>query len=183
MPFSPSSSPGVKKLIPALDIPMGGRQDREPVGVEEGRDNWLAGTWSLVAWRRLASDGTTTFPLGQDARGLLVYTEDGAMSVHVAGANRPPTGSPDPLGGDQAARASAYSTYLAYWGTYELQPDAIVHHIDASLYPAWTGERQARAYTHDAGHLVLRTPPMEEPDGSTVVNELAWTRAGVAPGT
>jgi hypothetical protein len=151
------------------------------VGSQEGRSNWLIGSWSLAAWRRVASDGTVTFPLGPDARGSLVYTDDGGMSVHVAAVNRSQTGSPDPLGGDEPSRARAYSTYLAYWGTYELLPDVIIHHIDTSLYPAWTGQEQSRSYTHDADGLVLRTPPMKEPDGSTVVNELAWTRIGAAP--
>jgi Lipocalin-like domain len=153
------------------------------VGAQEGRSKWLVGSWSLVAWRRVASDGSLSFPLGPDARGSLVYTDDGAMSVHVAAVNRSPTGSPDPLGGDEPARARAYSTYLAYWGTYELLPDVIIHHIDTSLYPAWSGEKQARSYTHDANGLVLRTPPMKEPDGSTVVNELAWRRLGTTPAT
>lgn len=99
----------------------------------------------------------------------------------MAAANRPRTDSPDPFGGEEKARAAAYSTYLAYWGTYELHPDVIVHRIDTSLYPAWTGQEQARRYTHDAGSLVLSTPPMQEPDGSTAVNELAWRRNQDAP--
>lgn len=142
---------------------------------------WLVGSWSLVSWRRLAQDGSTTFPLGEDAKGLLIYTEGGEMSVHVAAANRPQTGSPDPFGGDESVRAAAYSTYLAYWGTYELHASVIVHQIHTSLYPAWTGQEQARLYTHDTGSLVLRTPPMEQPDGTTVVNELAWRRNEACP--
>jgi Lipocalin-like domain len=147
------------------------------VATSEGANDWLIGAWSLVAWKRTRQDdGTTTYPLGPDATGSLVYTADGSMSVHVAAAARPPTGSVDPFGGDDAARATAYSTYLAYWGTYEVRPDVIVHHISTSLYPAWTGQEQARSYTRDGDGLTLRTPAMQEPDGSTVVNELVWTR-------
>ena len=149
----------------------------------EGLGNWPAGSWSLVAWRRVAEDGTTTFPLGSDARGSLVYTEDGLMSVHVAAAHRAQTDSPDPLGGGEAARATAYSTYLAYWGTYEVRTDVIIHRIDTSLYPAWTGMERTRSFTYDADGLVLRTPPMKEPDGSTVVNELVWARRTEDPRT
>lgn len=145
---------------------------------ERGGDgsNWLTGRWSLSAWRRVASDGTTTYPLGDDAEGSLVYTDDGGMSVHVAAAARPAIGSSDPLAGDEAARAAAYSTYLAYWGTYELHADCIIHRITRSLFPDWSGEEQARSYTHDANGLVLRTPPMQVAGGVSVVNELAWTR-------
>jgi hypothetical protein len=95
----------------------------------------------------------------------------------MAAAARQPLVTTDPLGGDVAARADAYSTYLAYWGTYELRDDdAIVHRIDESLFPNWSGEEQIRSYTCEDDRLVLRTPPMQVSGGATVVNELAWIR-------
>ena len=48
--------------------------------------------------------------------------------------------------------------------------------IEGSLYPNWAGETQVRPYTVESGQLVLSTPPMRLPDGTTVVNELAWER-------
>ena len=137
----------------------------------------LAGTWTLVAWRRVFEDGSETHPLGEDAKGLLVYTPDGRMSVMLAGANRPQIESDDPpLGGDAQARADAYSTALAYYGTYEVTDDAVVHHVEESLFPNWTGAEQKRAFDYDGKQLVLKTPPMPNPSGGTVVNELAWAR-------
>src|SRR5450756_2527032 len=62
----------------------------------------LNGTWSLAAWRRIAGDGSVSYPLGADARGLLVYTENGRMTVQIAASNRPVLASDDPLGGDAA---------------------------------------------------------------------------------
>src|SRR5437016_582455 len=41
--------------------------------------DWLRGTWKLNAWRRIAEDGTVTYPLGPDARGQLIYTDNGGM--------------------------------------------------------------------------------------------------------
>jgi hypothetical protein len=70
---------------------------------------------------------------------------------------------------DVVSRADAYSTYLAYWGTYELCDDTIVRRVDTSLFPDWSGEEQTRSFTHDDDGLVLRTPPMEVSGGSTVV--------------
>src|SRR5690242_15472631 len=80
-------------------------------------NNSLGGTWRLVAWRRIASDGSVSYPLGSTARGLLIYTPDGQMAVQIAGPDRPVLGTSDPLGGDVTARADAYSSYLAYFGT------------------------------------------------------------------
>jgi hypothetical protein len=138
--------------------------------------DFLTGTWNLVAWRRIAADNSVSYPLGTDAHGLLVYTENGRMAVQICGANRAAMDTDDPLGGDESARAAAYSTYLAYFGSYELQGQNVVHRLDSSLYPNWSGEEQVRPFTTESDQLVLRTPPMRLADGSTVVNELAWAR-------
>jgi hypothetical protein len=138
--------------------------------------DFLEGTWNLVAWRRIAADGSVSYPIGADARGLLIYTQNGRMAVQICGANRAAMDTEDPLGGDEAARAAAYSTYLAYFGSYEVQEQNVVHKLDSSLYPNWSGEEQVRPFTVESGQLVLRTPPMRLADGSTVVNELAWAR-------
>ena len=137
----------------------------------------LTGTWKLVAWRRVVDDGTVTYPLGEDANGLLVYTANGRMIVQLAAANRPRLDTTDALGGDVQARADAYSTCLAYFGTYEVDGDTVIHRVDASLFPNWSGVEQRRPYTYDGRELVLRTPPVTGPNG-TVVNELAWVREG-----
>ncbi len=139
-------------------------------------NDFLHETWRLVAWRRIAADGSVSYPLGTDASGLLIYAENGRMAVQMAGANRPALAVDDPLGGDAEARASAYSTYLAYFGSYEVQGDTVVHNIEESLFPNWSGETQVRPFTVESDELVLRTPPMRLADGTTVVNELAWTR-------
>lgn len=138
--------------------------------------DFLNGTWNLVAWRRIAGDGSVSYPLGPDASGLLVYTENGRMTVQIAGADRATVAGDDPLGGDEQARAEAYSTYLAYFGTYAVSGQNVVHDIEGSLFPNWSGESQVRPFTLDSGQLVLSTPPMELADGTTVVNELAWER-------
>src|ERR1700757_3320213 len=104
----------------------------------------LTGAWRLVAWRRIADDGVVTHPLGEDARGLLIYTADGRMAVQMAAADRPTLDTADPLGGDVQARADAYSTCLAYFGSYELKGDTVIHRIEASLYPNWSDQVQER---------------------------------------
>ncbi|MGP0049039.1 MAG: lipocalin-like domain-containing protein [Solirubrobacteraceae bacterium] len=135
----------------------------------------LAGTWRLVAWRRVAQDGTTSYPLGADARGLLIYTRSGRMAVQLAAADRPPLPTADALGGDPQLRANAYSTCLAYVGSYEVREQEVVHRIELSLFPNWSGTEQVRPFTYEHGELVLRTPPVTTANG-TIVNELAWAR-------
>lgn len=134
----------------------------------------LVGTWHLVAWRRI-TDGKVTHPLGEGAEGRLVYTANGEMAVTMTAADRPAMPANDPLGGDVEDRAQAYSTCLAYIGTYELRADDVVHRIEVCLYPGWAGAEQVRPFTYTGDTLILHTPPVEGPNG-TVVNELEWSR-------
>jgi hypothetical protein len=136
----------------------------------------LEGSWLLVQWRRTAPDGTVSYPLGSDAEGLLVYTADGHMSVVITGAGRRTIEGGDPLGGPVGERADAYSSCLAYMGTYERDGDTVVHHVAGSLYPNWSDTVQPRTIVQRDGHLVLVTP--QQP--GSPVNELAWQRAGTA---
>ncbi len=136
----------------------------------------LNGTWHLIGWQRIAGDGSVSYPLGADATGLLIYAENGRMAVQISGVNRPQMAGSDPLGEDEQARAGAYSTYLAYFGTYEVQGQSVVHHIEGSLFENWSGESQIRPFTSEFDQLVLCTPPMLLADGTTVVNELTWRR-------
>lgn len=140
----------------------------------------VVGTWKLVAWRRIVDDQTVTYPLGEDADGVLIYTPDGGMAVVLTAAKRPEMPGNDPLGGAVDKRAEAYSTCLAYIGRYELRGEEVVHRIDVSLYPVWSGDEQVRPFTYTGDELVLRTPPTHTASG-TVVNEIAWSRASRYP--
>ncbi len=138
--------------------------------------NPIVGTWRLTAWRRLTNGADPAYPFGEDATGLLIYADDGRMAVQMTAAHRPKLAIDDPLGGPVEARATAYSTCLAYFGSYAFDADAVTHRIKASLFPDWSGEAQVRPYTLDGDTLVLRTPPKTEA-GRTIVNEMAWVRA------
>ena len=49
----------------------------------------LVGSWSLVSWEAVTRDGESSYPYGRSPSGLLVYTEDGHVSVAIMSANRP----------------------------------------------------------------------------------------------
>lgn len=97
------------------------------------------------------------------------------MAVQMTGASRPLLETSDPLGGDTGQRADAYSTCLAYVGSYEVRGDTVVHRIDVSLYPNWSGAEQIRPFSYSHDELVLRTPPTDSGTGS-IINEIAWIR-------
>lgn len=93
--------------------------------------------------------------------------------------DRPKIDTQDALGGDVEARAAAYSTCLAYFGTYIIQGESVVHKIEGSLFPNWSATVQIRPYSLDGDELTLRTPPSPTPTG-TVVNEMVWIRPALA---
>lgn len=135
----------------------------------------IEGQWNLLAWRRLTGDGAVSYPFGEHASGMLVYTATGGMIVQMTAAGRTPLNTNDPIGGEVADRAKAYSGYLAYFGRYEVKGQEVHHIIEGSSYPNWIGAEQARPFELEGDRLVLRTPPVEI-DGVTVVNEMSWVR-------
>jgi hypothetical protein len=134
----------------------------------------IVGSWNLAAWRRFEGDAVS-YPLGEDAIGLLIYASDLRMAVQMMSTNRGAMATKDALGGDPAEQAKAYSTCLAYFGSYQVQGDDVVHRVEGSLFPNWSGTVQTRPFTCKADELVLRTPPAMGPAG-TLVNEMSWFR-------
>ena len=126
--------------------------------------------------RRVAEDGSVVgYPFGPDATGMLVYTASGGMIVMMSKAGREKIKTENAIGGTVDERAAAYSGYLAYFGSYEVEGNEVHHKIDSASFPNWSGDLQKRPFESDGTHLVLRTPPTLI-DGVTVVNEMAWVR-------
>jgi hypothetical protein len=136
----------------------------------------VAGRWQLLAWRSVDEHGTITGrPFGERPHGALIYTPGGWMAGQLAATSRPAVDGGDPLGGPPDQRAAAYSSYVAYWGRYEVAGDRIIHYVETSLVPSWAGVEQVRHFSLSGDVLVLRTPPMRVA-GATVVSELSWRR-------
>ena len=137
----------------------------------------LTGRWRLLTWRSVddATGATLGHPFGEAAAGAVVYSPGGWMYGQLSADPRPSMSTSDAIGGPEMERAAAYSTYVAYWGRYEVEDDRIVHHIEHSLFPSWAGAAQVRYFTVVDGILVLRTPRIEV-GGDVVVNELRWQR-------
>ena len=43
----------------------------------------VIGTWKLLEYTRINTDGKRYYPLGKDATGFLMYTQDGYMSAQL----------------------------------------------------------------------------------------------------
>jgi hypothetical protein len=138
----------------------------------------IIGAWTLVSYESTALDGSDLhYPLGPDARGIIMYTADGYMSAQIMRAGRDPFGSGDPhLAGDDEF-ASAARGYLSYTGPYTvLDGGLIAHHVEVSLLPNWVGGTQYRAAHLDDSHLELAPSAPIELDGGMRNARLVWRR-------
>lgn len=118
----------------------------------------LPGRWRLVSYLARAADGRLRHPMGKGAAGVLDYSRDGKVSVHIR----------DPADG----------RYFAYYGDAEFDEvaRAVTHVIELSSDPAFIGARNLRHAALDAagGTLVLSGPMAI--DGEAHVIEVTWRR-------
>jgi Lipocalin-like domain len=138
--------------------------------------NPLVGTWRLIRWENRSVDGQTTYPLGADAQGLIVYGEDGYMSVALMRRRRKAFDAGDLLRGTPEEKAKAAEEYVSYCGRYDFEGETVVHHVELSLFPNWVGVDQERLVEIDGGRLTLSTRPLLL-DGIEQTAHLVWERA------
>jgi hypothetical protein len=60
---------------------------------------------------------------------------------------------------DDEERIKLHQTMAAYAGTYTLESDKVIHHVDISWNEAWTGTDQVRFYKIDGNTLTITTAP------------------------
>ena len=136
----------------------------------------LLGHWALESWTGETTAGERVAHGGSAPRGDLIYLPSGRMAVQIAHDGRTRFGSRDLGAGDEAGRAAAYSTYIAYAGRFSVpEPGTVVHHVEQALHPDQTGMDKCRSYDLDADVLILRTQPVVA-DGREASSELHWRR-------
>jgi len=135
----------------------------------------FVGTWRLVSLDMRKPDGQVSYPLGHDAVGYIMCTEDGYMSVAMMSAGRPKFATGDIRRGTIEEKVSAADTYLSYCGRYEIRDNRIIHRIAVSFFPNWIGVEQERLFEFDGSRLFLSTPPFLA-DGVQQTSRLIWER-------
>jgi hypothetical protein len=140
----------------------------------------LVGSWRLVSYEvRDEAGGFVGHPLGDDARGYLVYTADGFMSTQVMRLHRPWYRSGGFGDGTVTESAEAARGYVAYAGTYHVDGDSVVVHEPAvSLFPNWVDTTVARKALLVEPRLELTTPKPLPYGGQQLVAVLVWERVG-----
>jgi hypothetical protein len=130
------------------------------------------GNWRLVAYETVDGSGRRSNPYGK-AVGRLTYDDHGNMSGQVM---RPDRARVELGEGNAQQVRAAYTGYIAYFGTYEVDPGGaqVVHHVEGSLNPAWVGGDQVRGMRFEGDRLVLTAQVTK--GGQIVTHTLTWER-------
>ena len=132
----------------------------------------LLGTWKLQSFTMEYQDThETTEPFGAHPSGYLSYGADGRMYAIVAGEGRRPPAGAVPT---DAEKIELFSGMGAYAGTYTVEGDKVVHHVDVSWNEVWTGTEQVRQFKIEGDRLRIRAHVIE--DGRPSLSTLTWTR-------
>jgi hypothetical protein len=138
----------------------------------------FVGAWRLVSAEFKGEDGSPAeSPYGTEPQGILLYDARGSMSAQLGQNNRQPFAIADRMKGTAQEIKTAFETYQAYYGRYQIDEveHVITHKVTQALLPNWVGTEQRRFYRFQDGRLILRTPPFAI-GGQRVVGELVWER-------
>ncbi|MCH2320208.1 MAG: lipocalin-like domain-containing protein [SAR202 cluster bacterium] len=140
-------------------------------------ENRIVGAWKLISYEG-HTDDEIFYPLGKDAFGYIMYTQDGYMSVTMCSLNRDSFSSEDLTGGTSAEKLQAASTYISYCGRYQLLGDRVIHKIEAALFPNRVGTEQVRYTEFEGDILTLSTDPMLMADKMRS-GKIVWERVSL----
>jgi len=133
------------------------------------------GTWKLLKCHHELEDGSVVYPLGESAKGLLVYTTEGYMTGALMQPDRASFKTRELFSGSQEEKAFAMEGYLHYAGRYQVHKDEIWHFVELSLFPNWIGTTQKRKFKFYENKLVLSVGPYVA-NGISQTACLLWER-------
>jgi hypothetical protein len=119
--------------------------------------------------------GARSTPYGENPHGYLSYSADGRMQVIGAANPRRIPGGGSATG---EGRAALYETMFAYAGTYSLNGDEVVHHVDISWNETWTGTDQVRHFELNGRILTLTTRIPDPVSGAVTHYAVTWEKIG-----
>ena len=141
-------------------------------------DNPLVGTWKLKSYvREVAATGERYNERGEHPNGYLGYSADGRMYAIITWDGR---AKPRDLVPTNDERIELHRTLVSYAGTYTMDADKVIHHVDISWNETWTGTDQVRFYKLEGNTLTITSAPARSPaDGREGRSILVWEK--VAP--
>jgi hypothetical protein len=137
--------------------------------------NPLLGTWKLQSLVfEVIGTGQRSSPMGDHPSGYLSYSLDGRMYAIGVAENRP---NPRDLVPTDEEKVKLQETIFAYAGTYSVDAQKVIHHVDISWNQSWTGTDLVRFYKLNDNILTITTAPVQDAtDGKEGRFILVWER-------
>jgi len=141
----------------------------------------IVGTWKLVSVESVIPNGEVSYAwMGRNPLGLIMYDQEGNMSVQFMRDPRPTFSSASGTHRDASKEEieAAYKGYYAYFGTYEIneQEGYIIHHVKGSLWPHEVGKDFKRFFKISQNRLIITTPEIQR-GGKQWFNRITFERA------
>lgn len=133
------------------------------------KNNSIVGTYDYVSWENRHESGAITYPLGPDAIGVISYSPDGFVFVHIMANNRNKHSLSDLFSGKNYEIKNSATTHISCCGTYEIIENEIIHHVSVS-------SEQRRNWEFKNGNLMLSAQVLQV-GNEKVGAYLIWKRA------
>ncbi|PHQ69105.1 MAG: hypothetical protein COB93_08925 [Sneathiella sp.] len=127
----------------------------------------LIGSWWLVKWQSLKNNTPDGYPMGEDAKGQIIYAADGRMSGFLMRAD---------FADQPRETAASPDICLAYGGTYRIDGDQVIHDVMVSTVPYWIGNPLIRTIVRQGEDILLKTKPEATKSGNIYEHHLFWRR-------
>lgn len=134
----------------------------------------LVGTWKLVSATNTTDKGEVKDAFGQSPTGFLTYTADGRVMTIITFDGRKPFSTFPNAPAEE--RAEAFTTLVAYAGSYTVTGDTVIHHIEACSIQNLVNTDLVRSVKLQGDRLTLRWGPFVERGRQMANQELVWER-------
>lgn len=128
----------------------------------------LVGAWELITYAVYSesSPDMVMHPLGEEAKGIIMYTTDGYMSAQLQRPGQKAFDAVWPSDGSESELAESAKKYIGYTGSFYLDESGesplLYHRFNLSSFPNWLGQTQKRVMKMQGDDLILSLDkPME----------------------
>lgn len=137
----------------------------------------LIGAWTLVSWRIEYSDGrAASYPFGEDAEGVIMYTPNGYMNAVLHQNARGPVSTQYVREAPADEKAALFDSFMQYGGRFRVEGENVIHQVEHALNPDLVGTEQLRHVALDGDTLNLSGEEKIEAAGLTRFHRVEWRR-------
>ena len=145
------------------------------MGADEEGKNPIVGTWKILTFSRHdVATGSDSDMWGEHPTGHIAFTAGGHVVVWLVGDRRQARAEVR----TDAERLARFKDIISgYSGTYTVERNKLVMHVETAWVPDWYDTDQTRYFSREGSKLVVKTAPFKSPlDGREVVNTLVFER-------